>query len=246
VVFLSPFFLFVAFLYSLIGFGGGSSYTALLVASNLVHYTEIPIISLSCNFVVVAGSLFHLKKHKNLDIKFILPFLITSIPLTYLGAQVNISKVHFLLFLGGCLFLSALKLLLFNNKEIESTKKESIPLSLLIGAILGFISGVVGIGGGIFLAPILYFLKWRKPKVIASSATIFIFINSIIGVFSHLIKAQYEIPTVGWSLIISVFIGGQLGARFCNNMSQMYITRGTGILILTISIKLLHQSLTSL
>ncbi len=240
---LSIIFFFIAFLYSMVGFGGGSSYTALLVASGLVHFTNIPLISLSCNLIVVTGSLFQFKKHNNLDIKLIIPFLLTSIPFTFFGSQILISKFYFLIILGIALFVSAINLMFNQSKDFKANNNDSLLLSLSIGAILGLISGLVGIGGGIFLAPTLYFLKWREPKIIASTATLFIFINSIIGIYGHLIKTNFDYPEGSILLLLSVFLGGQIGSRICNKkLSPLALTRSTGALILFISIRIIYLS----
>ena len=150
-------FLVTAVLYSSVGFGGGSAYLALLLIWG-VPYFVFPVIALSCNIVVVSGNCFNYIRAGNLNLKLLIPYLIGSIPLAFIGGSFPIEKGLFeiLLFL---ILMTAGTLLLFNFKSYDNKKEnyKKIPtvISILIGGTLGFISGVVGIGGGIFLSPIL-------------------------------------------------------------------------------------------
>ena len=163
---LAIFFLVTAILYSSVGFGGGSTYLALLLIWG-VPYFIFPVIALSCNIIVVSGNCFNYIRTGNLNLRLLIPYLIGSIPLAYIGGSLPIEKRLFeiLLFL---VLASAGTLLLFNFKSYddreESYRKVSTLVSILIGAALGFISGVVGIGGGIFLSPILFLIRAGKPK----------------------------------------------------------------------------------
>ena len=149
---LSILFLVTALLYSSVGFGGGSTYLALLLLWN-VPYFIFPIIALVCNIIVVSGNCFNYIRAGNLNLRLLIPYLIGSIPLAYIGGSLTIEKPLFeiLLFL---VLATAGTLLLLNFKSYddreESYKKVSTLVSILIGAVLGLISGVVGIGGGIF------------------------------------------------------------------------------------------------
>ena len=149
-------FLTTAILYSSVGFGGGSTYLALLLIWG-VPYFIFPVIALSCNIIVVSGNCFNYIKAKNLNLRLLFPYLVGSIPLAYIGGSLFIEKKLFeiLLFL---VLVTAGTLLLFNFKSYddreESYRKIPVSISILIGGILGFMAGVVGIGGGIFLSPI--------------------------------------------------------------------------------------------
>jgi len=207
-------FLVTAILYSSVGFGGGSTYLALLLIWG-VPYFIFPVIALSCNIIVVSGNCFNYIRAGNLNLRLLIPCLIGSIPLAYIGGSLPIEKPLFetLLFL---VLAAAGILLLFNFKYYDDKEDsyQKIPtlVSILIGAALGFISGVVGIGGGIFLSPILFLIRAGRPKHIITTASLFILINSITGIVGQLTKNEVlsEIPNY-WYLLGAVLIGGQLG-----------------------------------
>ena len=207
-------FLVTAILYSSVGFGGGSTYLALLLIWG-IPYIALPVIALSCNVIVVSGNCFNYIRAGNLNLKLLFPYLIGSIPLSYMGGTLPIEKKLFeiLLFL---VLATAGTLLLFNFKSYDNKEKSyrKIPsfISVLIGGFLGFISGIVGIGGGIFLSPILFLLRAGKPKYIVTTASLFILINSIAGIIGQLTKNAVLVELQNyWYLLVVVFIGGQIG-----------------------------------
>ena len=207
-------FLVTAILYSSVGFGGGSTYLALLLLWNIPYFI-FPVIALSCNIIVVSGNCFNYIRSGNLNLKILLPYLIGSIPLAYIGGSLSINKELFEVLLFLVLITSGI-LLLFNFKSYddkeESYKTISTTISVFIGGALGFVSGVVGIGGGIFLSPILFLLRAAKPKHIVTTASLFILINSIAGITGQLSKNAVltEIQNY-WYLLLAVLIGGQIG-----------------------------------
>ena len=211
---LSILFLVTAILYSSVGFGGGSTYLALLLIWDIPYFI-FPVVALSCNIIVVSGNCFNYIKAGNLKLKLLIPYLIGSIPMAYIGGSLPIEKQLFeiLLFL---VLVAAGVLLLFNFKSYDdedgSYKEAPIFISILIGGLLGFVSGVVGIGGGIFLSPILFLMRVGKPKHIVTAASLFILINSISGIIGQLTKNAVlgEMQNF-WYLIVAVLIGGQLG-----------------------------------
>jgi len=213
-IILSILFLVTAILYSSVGFGGGSTYLALLLIWKTPYFI-LPVIALFCNIIVVFGNCLNYIKAGDLNLKILLPYLVGSIPLSFIGGALSIEKDLFEILLFFIL-ITAGSMLLFNfrtyGNEIIGYKKISISVSILIGAIIGFISGVVGIGGGIFLSPILFILRVAKPKEIVTVASLFILINSISGIIGQLTKNDVlnEIQNY-WYLLIAVLIGGQLG-----------------------------------
>ena len=207
-------FLATAILYSSVGFGGGSTYLALLLIGG-VPYFIFPVIALSCNIIVVSGNCFNYIRTGNLNLKLLIPYLIGSIPLAFIGGSLPIEKRLFEILLF--LVLSAAGILLLLNFKSYDDEKENyikipIPVSILIGGALGFISGIVGIGGGIFLSPILFLIRAGRPKHIVTTASLFILINSVSGIIGQLTKNSVltEIPNY-WYLLVAVLIGGQLG-----------------------------------
>jgi uncharacterized membrane protein YfcA len=211
---LSILFFVTATLYSSVGLGGGSTYLALLLIWGL-PYTIFPIVALSCNIIVVSGNCFNYIRAGNLNFKLLVPYLIGSIPLAFIGGSLPIEKNIFeillfiVLIIAGCFLLLNFKS--YDDKE-ESYKNIPYLISIIIGGILGFISGVVGIGGGIFLSPILFLLKVARPKHIVTAASLFILINSIFGIMGQLTKNSVlnEVQDYFY-LLLAVLIGGQLG-----------------------------------
>jgi len=207
-------FFVTAILYSSVGFGGGSTYLALLLIWG-VPYNIFPLIALSCNIIVVSGNCFNYIRAGNLNIKLLFPYLIGSIPMAYIGGSINVEKNFFEILLFFILVVAGFLLLLnFKSYDHQENNQKKIPLlmSILIGGILGLISGVVGIGGGIFLSPILFLIKAGEPKHIISTASLFILINSISGIIGQLTKTIdiNELQNY-WILLFVVLIGGQIG-----------------------------------
>ena len=207
-------FFVTAILYSSVGFGGGSTYLALLLLWDIPYYI-LPVIALGCNIVVVSGNSFNYIKAGNLNHRLLTPYLIGSVPMAYLGGTLEIEKNIFEILLFFVLLISGI-LLLFNFKSYDDNKNKykeiNYFISLSIGAVLGILSGIVGIGGGIFLSPILFLLRAGLPKHIVTTSSLFILINSLAGIFGQLTKS-YVLNDVleYWYLLLFVFIGGLIG-----------------------------------
>ena len=241
-IILSILFLITAILYSSVGFGGGSTYLALLLIWD-IPYSIFPVIALLCNIIVVSGNSFNYIKSGNYNFKLLMPFLIGSLPFAFIGGTLSMNKEIFEILLFFVLSIAGF-LLLINNKSYENKniiiKKINFFLSLIIGSILGFISGIVGIGGGIFLSPILFLLNAEKPKIIVTTASLFILINSISGVFGQLTKENIlnEI-IIYWPLFFSVLIGGFFGnylnLKFFSNRILALLT---SLLVIFVSIRM--------
>ncbi|WP_243765961.1 sulfite exporter TauE/SafE family protein [Polaribacter cellanae] len=239
-------FFTVAILYSSVGFGGGSSYLAILALTGVV-FTQIRATALFCNIIVVSGNVFLFYQQKKIDFKKILPLVLTSIPLAYLGGFLKISQQFFFILLGITLLFAAITMWI--SKRIisseEKIKKQNTAKNASFGGIIGFISGMVGIGGGIFLAPLLHLTNWDTPKKIAATASFFILVNSIAGLLG-----QYSNPDfyVDWNLtyilLITVFIGGQIGSRLSNTyFTPIQLKKATAILIAFVSVRILIKYL---
>ena len=241
-IILSILFFVTAILYSSVGFGGGSTYLALLFIWG-VPYFIFPLIALACNIVVVSGNCFNYIRAGNLNLKLLIPYLIGSIPLAFIGGSLPVEKKFFEILLFLVLAVAGV-LLLFNFKSYEDKEENyrKIPLviSVLVGGILGFISGVVGIGGGIFLSPILFLMRAGKPKHIVTSASLFILINSLSGIIGQLTKnvVLNEIQNY-WFLLLAVLIGGQVG-NFLNLkiFSTRVLALVTSCLVLFVAIRM--------
>ena len=213
-IILSFLFFLTATLYASVGFGGGSTYLALLLIWD-VSYLIFPIIALICNVIVVSGNCFNYIKAGNFNFKILIPYLASSIPLAFIGGSLSIDKVFFEILLFVVLTLAGILLLLkFKSFDQNAETYRKIPkiVSILIGGSIGFISGVVGIGGGIFLSPILLLVRVDNVKNITTAASLFILINSISGLAGQFTKSSIidEIYNY-WPLFLLVLLGGQLG-----------------------------------
>ena len=235
-------FLFTAILYSSVGFGGGSTYLALLLIWG-IPYLIFPVIALSCNIIVVSGNCLNYIRAGNLNLRLLIPYLIGSIPMAYIGGSLPIEKRLFEILLFLVLAVVG-TLLLFNFKSYDDNKESyrKIPslVSILIGMVLGFISGVVGIGGGIFLSPILFLIKAGRSKHIITTVSLFILINSISGIIGQLTKNVVLTEVLNyWYLLAAVLIGGQVG-NFLN--LKIFPTRilalVTAFLVLFVAIRM--------
>ena len=241
-IILSILFFVTAILYASVGFGGGSTYLALLLIWN-IPYHIFPVIALICNIFVVSGNSFNYIKAGNFNSKLLIPYLIGSVPLAYFGGSLSIEKNLFEMLLFFVLSVAG-ALLLINFKSYDDNEKsyKNIPIyiSVIIGGFLGFISGIVGIGGGIFLSPILFLLRAGKPKHIVAGASVFILINSISGIIGQLTKNSVfsEISNY-WILLLAVIIGGQLG-NFLNLklFSPKILALLTSVLVIFVAIRM--------
>ena len=241
-IILSILFFVTAILYASVGFGGGSTYLALMLIWDIPYYI-FPVIALICNIFVVSGNSFNYIKAGNLNLKLLLPYLIGSIPLAFFGGSLQIDKNLFEIFLFIVLTLAGTLLFInFKSYDDNETAYRNVPIfiSILIGAILGFVSGVVGVGGGIFLSPILFLIKAAKPKHIVTAASLFIFINSISGVIGQLTKniVLNDISNY-WYLFLVVIIGGHIG-NYLNLkiFPTRFLALITSVLVLFVAIRI--------
>lgn len=238
-------FLVVASLYSSVGFGGGSSYSALLALFG-VNYLIIPMISLACNVLVVSGNTVRYHRAGLIDWREIWPFFALSIPFAWLGGRIFLSQHFFTGALGIALLMSSILLFTKPQGQMRFQLGDNFALKLCIGALLGFISGLVGIGGGIFLAPILHLMRWGRPKAIAALCSVFILVNSLAGLLGQSLKWMQNdslsmiVPYV--PLAFAVFIGGYIGNRMgILAFSQLVVKRLTGALVFLVACRLLWQ-----
>lgn len=212
---LFPSFFLTALLYAIIGFGGGSSYLAFLAMTSL-PLSEVTAIALFCNLVVAGGGVWHFTKAGQMRWKMLLPFLVTSIPAAYLGGLVKIEDSIHQALLGICLLLVAWRIWFGNPDSSRQSRSTTgfafIMIALLTGGALGFLSGFLGIGGGIFLSPVLILAGWANAKESSAAAALFILLNSAAGLLArwHFLQTHfYECIILG----LVVFVGGQLGSR---------------------------------
>ena len=241
-IILSILFFVTAILYSSVGFGGGSTYLAILLIWDVPYYI-FPVLALFCNIIVVTGNSINYIKAGNHNFKLLLPFLIGSIPFAFIGGTLIIEKQTFEILLFLILSIAGF-LLLINNKAYEEKKiqikKLNYFIAIFVGSLLGLISGLIGIGGGIFLSPILFLLKADKPKNIVTTASLFILINSISGIFGQLTKENMiNELTSYFPLFLAVLIGGLIG-NFLNLkiFSSRTLALITSILVILVAFRM--------
>jgi uncharacterized protein len=241
------FFFGIALLYSSVGFGGGSSYLAILAWFDF-SFGFLRAASLLCNIVVVGNGTIQFYRKGFINFKKTLPLVLSSVPMAFLGGQLPIKATTFFILLGITLLIAGV-LLWFqpqNKSKIQFTAKNYLLISLVMGGVIGLLSGVVGIGGGIFLSPLLYFIRWDEPKNIAATCSFFILVNSISGLLGQtqqVVQFSVDWPFVS-SLMLSVAIGGGIGSYLVSQkLSPVYIRKATAILILYVSYTVLSKYL---
>jgi uncharacterized protein len=209
-----------------------------------VHFEIIRPAALLCNIIVVSGGTYIFWKAGTLDIRKSWPFLVTSIPMAFAGGLWKIGNAsYFFILLGTCLLLAAF--LLWLQPVASSQRGLKNPLvNTLVGGLIGFLSGLVGIGGGIFLSPILHLFHWDEAKKISALASLFILLNSISGLAGQITRTT----EIEWGfilpLLVAVFLGGQVGSRLgSRKFEPMYIKRITSLVIFAAAIKILKDHL---
>lgn len=242
------FFLVVSFVYASVGFGGGSSYLAIM-AMYALPFKELRLIALVCNIIVVSGGVMVFLKNKKINLRKILPIVLLSVPAAYFGAKLRISQHTFFIVLGCSLLVASVFLWIDTKKFVDydrlSENKPNLMRDGALGAGIGFLSGMVGIGGGIFLAPLLNLLKWDSPSKVAATASMFILVNSVSGLIGQMSTLPSDINITRIMLLCGVvLVGGQLGSRFgASRLKPFIIRRLTAILVLAAGINVLFRHL---
>ncbi len=204
----------VALLYSSVGHGGASGYLALMALFAVSPEITKPT-ALVLNLFVAMIAFIQFYRAGNFDLKVFLPFAIGSIPLAFIGGMIKLPTATYKIILGVALILAAVRLAI-NLKSDNEIKTPKVWVCLLIGAILGFVSGLIGIGGGIFLTPILLLMNWSETKKAAGISALFIWVNSFSGLLGNWLLGKdsnlLSLPTTVWFWIITAFIGGVIGS----------------------------------
>lgn len=216
---------------------------AVLAMYNL-PYQEIRLTALICNVIVVIGGVYIYWKNKQVNWKKVIPITLVSVPMAYLGAVLKIKQETFFLILGITLIVAALLLWVKTETKNEENTVEDSKISVVrnsfLGGGIGFLSGLVGIGGGIFLSPLLNLMKWDTPRKIAATSSVFILVNSISGIFGQISQVSIDIDFFRiLSLCLAVFIGGQIGSRMSLKWDALVIKRMTAVLVLVAGVNVL-------
>ena len=239
-------FLVTALLYASVGFGGGSTYAALLAISGL-DYRLLPMVALACNIVVVAGGTVRFARAKITPWRGALLMTALAAPAALIGGLTPIDQATFMLLLGASLVLTAVTMLIPVKEEREGEPSAIARYMPVIAAPMGYLAGLVGIGGGIFLAPLLHLTRWKDARAIAATASLFILVNSLFGLAGQLLKAGPSAfgGAVGAALplLIAVVIGGQIGSLMAVKvLPKRWIRWLTAALVFVVGARLLAGS----
>lgn len=236
-------FFVTALLYASAGFGGGSTYAALLALAGL-DYRVLPLLVLACNIVVVTGGTIRFARAGIVPWRAALMLTAIAAPAAFVGGLTPIAREDFLLLLGAALLLTGLTMLLPVAPGIAGEPTRAARYMPLIAAPLGYLAGLVGIGGGIFLAPLLHLARWRDARAIAATASLFILVNSMFGLAGQLLKNGPQMfgQAIGGGLplLLAVAIGGQIGSLMAVRiLPQKYIRWLTAALVGWVGARLL-------
>lgn len=222
----------VAFLYASVGHGGASGYLALMAVFNFTPEVMKPT-ALLLNLFVSAISFFQFYRGKHFIWKIFLPLAIASVPMAYLGGSIYVETGLYRKILGVLLLVPILRFLFFQNTSVTNTKPSNFYWSFVIGGAIGFLSGLIGIGGGIILSPLLLLLKWTDQKQTAAISALFIFVNSasgLAGQFQHGIELTGEMYLYVGIAIVAGCCGAYLGALKFNQSMLKNILAGVLLL----------------
>ncbi|MFO6429805.1 sulfite exporter TauE/SafE family protein [Erythrobacter sp. W302b] len=236
-------FLVTALLYASVGFGGGSTYSALLALSGL-DYRLLPLVSLACNIVVVTGGSIRFARAGLTPWKKALVIVALGAPASFLGGLTPIKEATFLTLLGASLVLTSLFMLVPVRENAEGAPTRFARWMPLAAAPLGYFAGLVGIGGGVFLSPLLHLARWHEARGIAATASLFILVNSLFGLAGQMVKNGPDLfgQAVGAALplLIAVVIGGQVGSLLATRvLPPQWIRWLTALLVLVVGVRLL-------
>lgn len=202
----------VAFLYASVGHGGASGYLALMAIFSIAPDVMKPT-ALLLNMFVSFTSFIQFYRGGYFRMRLFLPFALASVPFAFIGGLITIDASIYKQILGCLLLLPVIRFIFFNKMEVEEQKQHSLLLAVLIGAVIGFLSGLIGIGGGIILSPVLLLLHWANMKQTAATSALFILVNSVSGLAGQLIKGIY-FTTDMYLYVIIAFAGGLAGAYY--------------------------------
>jgi len=248
---LVPAFFITALVYSMVGFGGGSTYNALLVLAD-TDYRLIPTIALTSNILVVTGGVYWFWRQGHFKLREILPFIALSVPMAWLGGRIPVSEQWFIALLGFSLMVTGVQMLVFPSRVAAGHRKRLLNpwlAGLPSGAAIGLLSGIVGIGGGIFLSPLLHLTRWAGPRRIAATSSAFILLNSVAGLIGQWMKQSAGQPGQQWAgeqlshfwpLFLAVLVGGQIGSRLgSHHLPERWVKGLTAALVLYVAARLL-------
>ena len=228
----------VAFLYASVGHGGASGYLALMALFSMSPAFMKPT-ALLLNLFVSLSAFILFYRGGHFKWKLFLPFALASVPLSFLGGMIAIDAEVYKKILGALLLIPVIRMLFFPNASEQDLKEGSTGLSVLIGAVIGFLSGLIGIGGGIILSPVLLLLKWTNQKQTAAISALFIFVNSLAGLGGQLSKGL-NVESGMFMYAGIAFLGGTLGGWLgASRFNQQILKYLLAAVLLLAALKLL-------
>ncbi|HKG06140.1 MAG TPA: sulfite exporter TauE/SafE family protein [Pedobacter sp.] len=221
----------VGFLYASVGHGGASGYLAILSIFEVAASTYKPLI-LMLNILVAGIGFLQFRRSGFFKWKLCWPFLITSIPMAFIGSKIHVDEGVYHLLLGLALLVPIIRLLGYTPAQKE-IKKVNIPLALASGIILGLLAGILNIGGGIFLSPLLMLLAWATAKEAAAASALFIVLNSISGLLGNKAPIQIDPGAAAW--FCAALAGGISGSYFGSHKFKQQTVKYVLTAVLTIA-----------
>ena len=228
----------VSFLYSAVGHGGASGYLALMALFSIAPEVMKPT-ALLLNLFIAGIAFYYYYKEGHFNLKLFASFAIASIPMALIGGMIDVDATIYKKILGVLLIFAILKMLNVFGTESKQLKEVKIWQGLLVGGAIGFFSGLIGIGGGIILTPVILLLHWGKMKEAAAVSALFIWVNSaaaLVGQISVGAIINFQSFILVGIAIIGGLLGGYLGSKKLNNQSLRYIL---AVVLITASIKLI-------
>lgn len=223
----------VAFLYASVGHGGASGYLALMALFSITPDVMRPTALLLNLFVSLTSFIQYFRGH-HFKWKIFLPFALASVPLAFAGGLITVETALYKKILGVLLIIPVIRFLFFDNIKAEDIKKSNVILSVIIGAAIGFLSGLIGIGGGIILSPVLLLFKWTDMKQTAAISALFIFVNSLSGLAGQMING-IQFSNEMFAYIAIAFAGGLFGAYIGSIRSSQVVLKYILAVVLAIA-----------
>jgi uncharacterized membrane protein YfcA len=228
----------VAFLYASVGHGGASGYLALMAIYGISSTVTKPT-ALLLNLFVSLTSFIQFSRGGFFKKQIFIPLVIASVPMSFIGGMMTLEEVFYKQLLGYLLLIPVARFLFFPNIQADRLKPSNGPISLVIGGVIGFLSGLIGIGGGILLSPVLLLLKWTDQKQTAAISALFIFVNSFAGLAGQFTKGIQFTPQM-YTYVAIAFVGGLAGAYLgALKMNQVVLKNILALVILLAAIKLI-------
>jgi len=240
---LVPAFFAVALLYASVGHGGASGYLALLSLAPMgLQPDQMATTALTLNVLVAGLGLAAFVRAGHFVGRLVWPFIAVSIPAAFVGGVTPVPVDVYALLLAGSLLIAALRLLMLVQQQRDPARAPAVAIALPVGAGVGWLSGVVGVGGGIFLSPLLVLLGWATVKQTAAASACFILVNSVAGLAGRWVRGATEYGTL-WPLLLAAFAGGWIGSQLgANHFSGTLLKRLLAVVLVLAAGKLLMMA----